>query len=341
MNKKIFTVLLVAMCFVFSTGVIKAEDSNNLSVEGLLSGWKLSGDMSLLSTFKEPERSGDSKLNFSYFQLYAEKQLKSNLTMFLSLVVNNGNYNNDANNYETTILVDTALLVYKINDNFAANIGREIINYGYQNPISIMNEKFVFLPAISSQYFGGYILRGDGAKVTLRNSLVDGDLAYYNIPTNNSLQSKSLFARVSKTVNDLTIGVNALSTNGPAKYTASVDNIVVYGPDIKYTNKIIDFKSELMLVNRKTDFGVGEESIDKLGFYTQITGNILSNNKLYVGGRFDYVEPFTTTDKVINKYVSGVVGSYLYDNLLVRGQYKTNVDDGTDSEMGMLVSVSF
>jgi len=337
MKKGILFTVFVALFVTVASSVVRAEE---LSVADVLSGWKLSGDMTFAATFKEPEGPGNSKLNFSYFQLYAEKQLQENLTLYLSLAVNSVSAGSD--DYVTSVVADTAFLSYSVNDKISAHIGREIINYGYENPICIMDEKFVFLPAINSQYFGGYILRGDGVKFSLRNSFVDADVAYYNIPTTTSLQSKSLFARVSKTVGGLTAGLNALSADGPDKVTYGIDELIVYGPDVKYKNDVIEFTSELMMVKRKSDLGLGEETINRLGFYSQLTGNILDGGKLYIGGRFDYIEPFDLgLPKTITKYVSGVVGSYLYDNVMVRGQYKTNVDDGSDCEIGMSMTVSF
>ena len=144
--KKIYLLVLFVMCFLISAVTVKAEE---LEVGNLLSGWKLSGDVSMFATFKGEERNTDSKLNFMYMQFYGEKEIQKNLTLYLSLVVNNVGYDNDVNDYETTILVDTAFLSYAVNDVFSLHIGREIINYGYENPICIIDEKFAFLPIVT------------------------------------------------------------------------------------------------------------------------------------------------------------------------------------------------
>ncbi len=332
--KKVSLAVLFVMCFLISAVSIKAEELN------LLSGWKFSGDATAFASFKAEERTTDSKLNFSYMQFYAEKQIQSDLTVYLSLAVNNKEYNNDQNNYETTILVDTAFLSYSLNDVLSVHIGREIINYGYQNPICIIDEKFAMLPSVSLSYFGGYVLRGDGLGLAVRNSTVDVNLAYMNIPTDNSINGKSYYARVSKTLGSLTLGVNGLFAKGPDSAIQS-DGVSYFGPDIKYTNDLLDFRTELVFANRETDFGSGTESVNRIGAYSQITVNLLSSKKLYVGSRLDYVEPYTVYDKEINRYLSGVVGSYLYDNVLVRAQFKSNIDEGKDSEAGLMLTVTF
>lgn len=332
--KKVSLAVLFVMCFLISAVSIKAEEI------GVLSGWKLSGDATAFASFKAEERTTDSKLNFSYMQFYAEKQIQSDLTVYLSLVVNNRAYNNNQNNYETTILVDTAFLSYAVNDILSVHVGREIINYGYENPISIIDEKFAMLPAMSLSYFGGYVLRGDGVGLVLRNSVVDVNAAYMNIPTDNSINGKSYYARVSKTIDSLTVGFNGLVAKGPDS-AIQADGVSYFGPDIKYANDLLDFRTELVFANRETDFGSGTESVNRLGFYSQITVNLLSERKLYVGSRLDYVEPYTVYDKQINRYLSGVVGSYLYDNVLVRAQFKSNIDEGKDSEAGLMLTVTF
>jgi len=273
-------------------------------------------------------------------QFYAEKQIQKDMTVYLSLVVNNKEYNNDQNNYETTVLVDTAFLSYALNDVLSVHVGREIINYGYENPICIIDEKFAMLPAMSLSYFGGYVLRGDGVGLVVRNSVVDVNAAYMNIPTDNSINGKSYYARASKTLGSLTLGVNGLFAKGPDSLTQS-DGVSYFGPDIKFQNDLLDFRTELVFANRETDFGSGTESVNRLGFYSQVTVNLLSDRKLYVGSRLDYVEPYTSYDKVINRYLSGVVGSYLYNNVLARVQFKSNIDEGKDSEAGLMLTVTF
>ncbi|MDD5020989.1 MAG: hypothetical protein PHR82_02490 [Endomicrobiaceae bacterium] len=332
--KKVSLAVLFVMCFLISAVSIKAEEL------GVLSGWKLSGDATAFASFKAEERTTDSKLNFSYMQFYAEKQIQKDLTVYLSLVVNNKEYNNDQNNYETTILVDTAFLSYAVNDVLSVHMGREIINYGYENPICIIDEKFAFLPTVSSDYFGGYILRGDGVGIVVRNSVVDVNAAYINIPTDNSVNGKSYYARVSKTMGSLTLGVNGMFTKGPDS-AIQADGVSYFGPDFKFQNDLLDFRTEVIFANRETDFGYGTESVNRLGFYSQITVNLLSEKKLYVGSRLDYDEPYTVYVKEINRYLSGVVGSYIYDNVLVRAQFKSNVDEGKDSETGLMLTVTF
>jgi hypothetical protein len=343
--KRVSLLVLSTVCLLLSAVTIKAEDVN------LLSGWKLSGDATAFASFKAEERPTDSKLNFSYMQFYAEKQIQSDLTVYLSLVVNN------ANNYETTILVDTAFLSYAVNDVLSVHVGREIINYGYENPICIIDEKFAFLPAMSLSYFGGYVLRGDGVGLVVRNSVVDVNATYMNIPTDipssptadGVIKGKSYYARVSKTVGSLTVGVNGLFAKGPdyvlgndsAGTTSKDDTVSYFGPDIKFQNDLLDFRTELIFANRETDFGSGAESVNRIGAYSQITVNLLSSKKLYVGSRLDYVEPYTVYDKEINRYLSGVVGSYVYDNVLVRAQFKSNIDEGKDSEAGLMLTVTF
>ena len=346
----LFAVFVALLLTVTSSSIVKAED---LSVASVLSGWKFSGDLTSFASFKAEERSTDSKLNFSYMQFYAEKQIQKDLTVYLSLVINNKEYNNDKNDYETTMLVDTAFLSYAVNDVLSVHVGREIINYGYENPICIIDEKFAILPAMSSAYFGGYVLRGDGVGVVVRNSVVDVNAAYMNIPTDNSINGKSYYARVSKTIGSLTIGANGLLAKGPdyslegdisaIPPTSSKDDTVSYfGPDIKFQNDLLDFRTEVIFANRETEFtpGAGKESINRIGFYSQITVNLLSEKKLYVGSRLDYVEPYTQP-KEINRYLSGVVGSYLYDNVLVRAQFKSNIDEGKDSEAGLMLTITF
>ncbi|MDD3064871.1 MAG: hypothetical protein PHI20_03380 [Endomicrobiaceae bacterium] len=331
---KVYLLALSTMCLFLSAGTIKAEEAN------ILSGWKLSGDATAFASFKAEERTADSKLNFSYMQFYAEKQIQKDMTVYLSLVVNNKEYNNDQNNYETTVLVDTAFLSYALNDVLSVHVGREIINYGYENPICIIDEKFAMLPAMSLSYFGGYVLRGDGVGLVVRNSVVDVNAAYMNIPTDNSINGKSYYARVSKALGSLTLGVNGLFAKGPDSATQS-DGVSYFGPDIKFQNDLLDFRTELVFANRETDFGSGTESVNRLGFYSQVTVNLLSARKLYVGSRLDYVEPYTSYDKVINRYLSGVVGSYLYNNVLARVQFKSNIDEGKDSEAGLMLTVTF
>ncbi|MFA7073962.1 MAG: hypothetical protein WC234_02095 [Endomicrobiaceae bacterium] len=341
----LFTVFAALLLTVTTSSALKAEE---LSVSGLLSGWKFSGDLTSFASFKSEEREGDSKLNFSYMQFYAEKEIQKNLTVYLSLAVNNKDYNNDKNNYETTVLVDTAFLSYAVNDVLSVHVGREIINYGYQNPICIIDEKFAILPSMSLSYFGGYVLRGDGVGIVVRNSVVDVNAAYMNIPTDNTINGKSYYARVSKTIGSLTVGANGLLAKGPDyvlgdSTTPSNDDTVSYfGPDVKFENDLLDFRTEVMFANRETEFtpGAGKESINRIGFYSQVTVNLLSEKKLYVGSRLDYVEPYTQP-KEINRYLSGVVGSYLYDNVLVRAQFKSNIDEGKDSEAGLMLTVTF
>ena len=332
--KKVSLLVLFVMCFLISAVSIKAEEL------GVLSGWKLSGDATAFASFKAEERTTDSKLNFSYMQFYAEKQIQKDLTVYLSLVVNNKEYNNDQNNYETTMLVDTAFLSYAVNDVLSVHIGREIINYGYENPICIIDEKFAMLPAVSLSYFGGYVLRGDGVGLVVRNSVVDVNASYMNIPTDNSVNGKSYYARVSKTMGSLTVGANGMFTKGPDS-ALQTDAVSYFGPDIKFQNDLLDFRTELVFANRETDFGSGTESVNRLGFYSQVTVNLLSSRKLYVGSRLDYVEPYTVYDKEINRYLSAVVGSYIYDNVLVRAQFKSNIDEGKDSEAGLMMTVTF
>ena len=79
--KKVSLAVLFVMCFLISAVSIKAEEL------GIFSGWKLSGDATAFASFKAEERTTDSKLNFSYMQFYAEKQIQSDLTVYLSLVV--------------------------------------------------------------------------------------------------------------------------------------------------------------------------------------------------------------------------------------------------------------
>lgn len=337
----LFAVFAALILTVTSSSIVKAEELSAASIASVLSGWKFSGDLTTFASFKSEERSTDSKLNFSYMQFYAEKQIQKDMTVYLSMVVNNRAYNNDQNNYETTILVDTAFLSYAVNDVLSIHAGREIINYGYQNPISIIDEKFAMLPAMSLSYFGGYVLRGDGIGIALRNSAVDVNAAYMNIPTDNTINGKSYYARVSKTIGHLTVGANGLISKGP-DYATNDDTVSYFGPDVKFQNDLLDFRTEVIFANRETEFtpGTGTESINRIGFYSQVTVNLLSAKKLYVGSRLDYVEPYTQP-KEINRYLSGVVGSYLYDNVLVRAQFKSNIDEGKDSEAGLMLTVTF